>query len=291
MDFRLLLDLNDIDLDLALTLYTPPNDVAFNMTDNAFSVIDSDGNSLIHGRVRIDTNQVWTSTELLRWNTALERSIPNTGLRLCFRFPVTAPVAMSADMQTAWQNFWLAWVKTNRPLPTKSLPKLLPWFHKRAAASPDLHDDLSRQIRCATYTLSMTITMTLTFIIYGGLHLLAWQYNFNSEPERYLWRISAVVTASSGLMLITLRLAGIIDELRFNLCYKGPGWKELSRNDEAKSRFYKYVATGIKWLSCLMAVLNAASRAFLVVESFIALPNSPLSTYTTPSRTSYIPHI
>lgn len=44
-------------------------------------------------------------------------------------------------------------------------------------------------------------------------------------------------------------------------------------------------------LSLPFIFANIAARAFLIVESFIALPNSPVSTYTVPSWASYVPHI
>jgi hypothetical protein len=47
------------------------------------------------------------------------------------------------------------------------------------------------------------IVLTLTFLIYGGVHLLAWQYNFQTNAERLMWRISSTVTASMGSSLFS----------------------------------------------------------------------------------------
>lgn len=43
--------------------------------------------------------------------------------------------------------------------------------------------------------------------------------------------------------------------------------------------------------SILYYMANTVGRAFLIVESFTALPNSPSSTYTIPNWAAYIPHI
>jgi len=41
----------------------------------------------------------------------------------------------------------------------------------------------------------------------------------------------------------------------------------------------------------LIFAANVLARAYLLVESFIALPNSPPSVYQSPLWTAYVPHI
>lgn len=77
------------------------------------------------------------------------------------------------------------------------------WFYARAAGSPDMNNDLARRFERAHFRLTMVLIMTLTFMIYGGLHLLAWQYNLDSRPALYRWRASAVRTSSTGIVLLT----------------------------------------------------------------------------------------
>lgn len=125
--------------------------------------------------------------------------------------------------------------------------------------------------------------MTLTFLVYGGLHLLAWQYNFNSTLERYLWRISAVTTASTGSLLLTLYLGHVLSMKYRNL--------PVSPNPKAKARVYRWSSVDLRWFSYFLVVFDIASRAFLVIESFIALPNLTHSAYKIPGWTAYMSHI
>jgi hypothetical protein len=61
------------------------------------------------------------------------------------------------------------------------------------------------------------IVLTLTFLVYGGVHLLAWQYNFQTNAEGLMWRISSTVTASSGFILfssiLSLKLTIILSRI------------------------------------------------------------------------------
>ena len=214
----------------------------------------------------------------------------DTGLYLSFETSssIAALTYRTPDDDKAWETFWTAWVESGRFLPPKSITLTERWFHRRTAGSPDLHAYLRDQIAFRVHP-TVFIIMNFTFMVYGGLHLLAWQYNSRSRSERYLWRISAVTTASTSLVLLTLSVAIRLGKYRFS---PRRGSKHASHDyPRARSRFYRWTDAGLHWLSYFLVVVDISSRAFLVIESFIALPNSPRSTYTIPSWTAYIPHI
>lgn len=225
-----------------------------------------------------------------RLDSGSKTRIPNTGLHVTFTFLTEFPtIDVSIAWQMEWRRFWHAWVKNNRPLPIKSLSAKEEWFYARANGSPNFDADLARRFDQDDFRLTMVLMISLTFMVYGGLHLLAWQYNFNSTSELHLWRISAVITTSTGVVLMTLSLAGISMK---NPVFAGSRLKRATfGNPRAERRFYHWVTVGLRLLSYLLVLLNIASRAFLVIESFKALPNSPRSTYTIPSWAAYIPHI
>lgn len=183
-----------------------------------------------------------------------------------------------------WKRFESLWIKSGRPLPAYSVSQTERWFYRRTTRSPDLDADLVEQITRQVRPM-MCVIMTFTFMVYGGLHLLAWRYNFRSRSERYLWRISAVTTASTGLVLLNLYVAGAIRAK--TLFFRRTSTIARFGNSKAEQLFY----VGLQSLSCLLFVFNVVARAFLVIESFIALPNSPRSTYTIPNWAAYIPHI
>lgn len=127
--------------------------------------------------------------------------------------------------------------------------------------------------------LTIGLIMTFTFAVYGGLHLLAWQYSFSSKAERYLWQTSTVITMSTGLIFPTHAL------------YSKIILASMWRSQSLSTSILESLGSIFRLLLALLFLLIIASRAFLVIESFIALPNSPPSTYIIPTWSAYVPHI
>jgi hypothetical protein len=108
--------------------------------------------------------------------------------------------------------------------------------------------------------------MFLTFLVYGAIHSLAWAYHFPSHAERILWRCASVATASSGLIVL------------LTIVRRWTKWQGAAY-------------TLLHYTTYFLGFVAIVARAFLVVESFRALPNSPASIYQVPKWTAYIPHI
>jgi hypothetical protein len=107
--------------------------------------------------------------------------------------------------------------------------------------------------------------LAVATLLYGGIHLLAWQYNFQTNAEQVMWRIASATTASTGLVVIV-------------------------------SMYQLRVESGLLTVItvCLLLwviVIEFFARSFLVIESFRALPNSPPSVYEMITWTTYIPHV
>lgn len=258
------------------------------INQNAVAYIsDSNGNCLVRADMKVcDPSEHGSATTLVhpslaRFDLSSKIKMGDTGLYLSFESSVSisAPLYRWADGHD-WNGFWIAWSESGRPLPPKPITQTERWFYRRTAGSPDLDPHLFDHIRLEARP-TMSIVMTFTFLAYGGLHLLAWQYNFNTRSERFLWRISGVTSASTGLVPLLLYIINLID----------PKTAGISGDSKAEVCFYRGGVVGLLSLLYLLVFFNIASRAFLVIESFIALPNSPLSTYTIPSWTSYLPHI
>jgi hypothetical protein len=255
-----------------------------------FTISDFDGNRLMNNKVIPFTLSMLSREHPVCQTTESIQNIPNTGLCISFEHSSGIPISgchlkYRPEEEHQWQRFWNGWVGDNQPVPAHPLPVEFPCFYSRAIGSPDLDAGLLRRIQFADYSLMMLFVMTSAFIVYGVLHLLAWQYNFNSATERYLWRVSAVITASSGFVLFALHTAEELSEILRSWPTPRPMWVVCVRNVRIRMR------KALTWLSYLLVPLNVASRAFLVTESFIAFSNSPRPTYTIPSWTSYMPHI
>jgi hypothetical protein len=121
------------------------------------------------------------------------------------------------------------------------------------------------------------LILTSVFLVYGGLHLLAWHYNLQTNAEGTMWRIASIITASSGLIIFLPPIGDQLDNFDLSI----PWLRRL--NDGVVSGVYIF-------FFFLMGV-EVLARSFIVIESFRALPNSPSSVYEIPRWTAYLPHV
>ena len=130
------------------------------------------------------------------------------------------------------------------------------------------------------YLLRFLIPLTTS---YGGIHLLAWNFNFPSRIESIIWRTACFIIMGSDFALLAR-----------------PSWEELNY----------YIRRGVlsrgSRIMALMRVLRytlgygsagllllcyAASRVYLVVESFISLRHVPIGVYAAVPWVQNIPHV
>jgi hypothetical protein len=128
----------------------------------------------------------------------------------------------------------------------------------------------------------------IAFIFYGGLHLLAWRYHFRSTAESILWKMAGVLTTSSGAVALVLGFAGIVCGDISAACRSSSPTHKTRRligwvSEKGEILFLLLI---IAWMTA-----NMIARTYLFVESFVALPHSPPSTYQIPRWTAYVAHI
>ena len=118
-------------------------------------------------------------------------------------------------------------------------------------------------------------------VLYGGLHLLAWNAPFASDTEQKLWRISGAMIASSGP---ALAVVGMLIGFLVNPLKPGPDswfWGPIEN-----------VGIGLVWsFGPLFSALYTFCRFYLVVEVFLQLERLPQSAYEQPPWSPYFPHI
>jgi hypothetical protein len=298
LDFWVLLELSALDKDsMVPVIFLSRASGRTYEASGTYTISDAQGNHLIRGRPLIYALREGTRHDgpsYPRTSTGLRTRIPSTGLYLSFEMATNVPDPTYISLKLpvvkeCWDSLWSAWVKFDRPLPPEPIAQSERWLYRRTSRSPNLDASLVEQIAYLRLRPTMCAIMALTFLVYGGLHLLAWQYNFNSTLERYLWRISAVTTASAGSVLLTLYLSGVTRTGAFRVSVLL--WPKHFGDKVANARVFHPISLGLLLFSHFLVIVNVASRAFLVIESFIALPNSPHSAYRIPSWTAYIPHI
>ena len=117
-------------------------------------------------------------------------------------------------------------------------------------------------------SVAFIVAATAAGLMYGGIHLLAWNAPFSSSAQRILWRLSGIVIAASGPSLLLQQL----------------GMWVIRKVHEA--------ADG--WLGgvfFIWAVLYFVARVFLVVECFLSLPYAQDLVFQQLRWAGYIPHI
>jgi hypothetical protein len=114
-------------------------------------------------------------------------------------------------------------------------------------------------------------------LIYGGVHLSAWNFEFPTSTEGLLWKISAFIIATS--LLAWLILGGLLSEAcdRFRWGIKV---SDIVFGDILGSV-----------LGRMLIYAMALSRAYIVVEAFISLRAVPIGVYWTPAWVQMIPHV
>ncbi|KAJ4371157.1 hypothetical protein N0V83_004373 [Neocucurbitaria cava] len=118
-------------------------------------------------------------------------------------------------------------------------------------------------------------TFAFAGFLYGGVHLAAWSNAFRSDTEAWLWKISAVILASSGPLSIPF----IVAEALWNF------------NSSSHGSLKGIYAGAILILIPICGIVYCACRVYLVVESFLNLTHLEESTFMVPRWSQYFPHI
>lgn len=116
--------------------------------------------------------------------------------------------------------------------------------------------------------------ISLVGLVYGGVHLAAWNNTFPSYAEQLLWKIAALITATAwSTFVISLRLIPVLERL-------------AGRNRVFKRLFSK--ACAIAFVIGLFPVLLV--RMYMLVEAVISIRRLPLKSYEIPTWSNLFPH-
>ncbi|KAK4205110.1 hypothetical protein QBC40DRAFT_65911 [Triangularia verruculosa] len=128
-----------------------------------------------------------------------------------------------------------------------------------------------------------TIVMLFLPLVFGSVHLSAWNFDFPSTIESTLWKVSCLVIVSAvpGILL-TLCLVVLLHKMTEYCKWYSYGFVHRVADALVSMR------TSLLWFAVALLILV---RVFLVVESFISLRSVPLGVYYTPAWIQMIPHI
>jgi hypothetical protein len=114
-------------------------------------------------------------------------------------------------------------------------------------------------------------------LIYGGVHLAAWNDTFPSYAEKVLWQIAAIVTAIAwSAFVVQVALGNLLERFILNR----PQNKTLNKMISKVCGIF----WGVGFVPCLLV------RLYLLVESFASIRQLPLGSYQIPIWSNVWPH-
>lgn len=130
------------------------------------------------------------------------------------------------------------------------------------------------------------IGLTAASLVYGGLHLFAWNASFQSPVQGTLWRLSGCVVACGvPVMAVGLFLGNKIDPISA----EPHVLREFLR--EVSDIILHILASACVVLVVLLLFGYILARAYLVVECFVSLSHMQAEVYDVPAWSVYFPHI
>ncbi|KAI9811448.1 MAG: hypothetical protein M1827_005431 [Pycnora praestabilis] len=102
-------------------------------------------------------------------------------------------------------------------------------------------------------------------LVFGGIHVAAWNFSFPTVAEQMLWRVSSILTLTLPLLLV-LEVIFVTVSKRLNFFL-------------------------IKYINLPSLALYILVRLYLLVECFVSLRSVPARVYQDVNWSLYIPHI
>ena len=138
----------------------------------------------------------------------------------------------------------------------------------------------SEHLLRGTEALVMGMILWSASVAFGAIHFSAWQDHIPTVVEGWLWRVSALWIAGSGLLWILVNLVARIVPSINNF------WEDVVA---MKVGLLPRVVLLILCGCCGLAY--AASRLFLVIEALMSLRALPPSAFQTPNWSQVFPHL
>lgn len=150
---------------------------------------------------------------------------------------------------------------------------------------------------------------SIVFAAYAAIYMTAWNWDFPTPAESYLWRISCIfilissIPAPIWLMLVSACLLAncytcaevfnwlsrVVGEISKDV---SEGFSNAGSRLKTCCMFAQMLVMFLCGLFCAVLVpLFLCARIFIIIESFISLRNVPEGVYTAVVWTDYIPHM
>ena len=127
---------------------------------------------------------------------------------------------------------------------------------------------------------------------YGGIHLSAWNFEFASRVESFIWKVACFIIILSSLALLAVRswLASLEDVENYFKPLIDTRLHQFLRAWKINKVFELLTYLAIL-VSGLYVFCYGTARLYLVVESFISLRHVPIGVYAAIPWVQNIPHV
>lgn len=116
------------------------------------------------------------------------------------------------------------------------------------------------------------IVLNIIFFIIGGsfgaMHCLAWNSQFPTRAEQYLWQISSLIVTIIG---------GTVMVMAVNISDEGDYWESEKKPGP--------------WIAIVISFIYSSARISLLILALLQLRALPYAAYVTPSWSMFYPHI
>ncbi|KAF4622561.1 hypothetical protein D9613_009616 [Agrocybe pediades] len=129
--------------------------------------------------------------------------------------------------------------------------------------SPDIEDD----------SISFVVALAVG-VIFGGIHCIAWSFQFPSDTERLLWRVNSVIVA--GAPAVFIALASILDSFF---------------DEENGTIVGMTLGYSVVFVEVIILLGYVGSRLCLLFLPLFSLRNLPPGAYIDIDWTVFLPHI
>jgi len=155
------------------------------------------------------------------------------------------------------------------------LYELMAWFGCRRKTPSNPNKQKPRllklqqllEVEVAGFSVLSLLSFCVTGIIFGGLHLTAWNFDFGTDAEKKAWRVASLILAGAPLAMIVFCLTLALRQ------------RQESTRRSGGTRVYLGIA------------LILLSRLILLGLMFASLRSMPCSAHRNVIWTLYVPHI
>ena len=138
---------------------------------------------------------------------------------------------------------------------------------------------LKDTINLFLYLLRFFIPLTAA---YGGIHLSAWNFEFPSRVESFIWKVACLIIMFSSLALLVVRICvAWLEDTRLHQFLRA--WK-IDKVFELPT-YFAIVFSGL-YILCY-----ATARLYLVMESVTSVRHVPIGVYAAVPWVQNIPHV